>query len=58
MRQVLGRCAGERRNGIHTITVKGELTKDASTNATAEAAVGNRTLVIEPTHAAPNETNG
>jgi hypothetical protein len=43
-------------NGIHLIEVKGELTKEATTNATAEAAVGNRTVVVEPTHAAHNET--
>jgi hypothetical protein len=45
-------------NGIHTIEVRGELTKEATANATAMAAVGNRTLVVEPTKAAHNETLG
>jgi hypothetical protein len=36
-------------NGIHTITVKAELTEEATSNAVAEAAVGKRTLIIEPT---------
>lgn len=35
-------------NGIHTIVVKGDLTATA-TNGTAQAVVGNRTLVVDPT---------
>jgi hypothetical protein len=42
-------------NGIHTITVKADLTTSMTENADAMAAVGKRTLVIEPTHAAHNE---
>ena len=43
-------------NGIHTIEVKATLTETATNNATADAAVGKRTLTIEPTHAANDET--
>jgi hypothetical protein len=43
-------------NGIHTVAVKGELTKEQTDNAMAKAAVGNRTLLIEPTKAAHNES--
>ena len=43
-------------NGIHTIEVKADLTTDATGTASALAAVGKRTLVIEPTHAANDET--
>jgi len=43
-------------HGIHTVTVKAELTETATNNATADAAVGKRTLTIEPTHAAVGET--
>jgi hypothetical protein len=35
-------------NGIHTIEVKGDFTKTA-TNGMADAVIGNRTLVVEPT---------
>ena len=41
--------------GIHLIEVKANLTVSASQQATADAVVGNRTLVIEPTHAAHDE---
>ena len=44
-------------NGIHTITVKGTLSSSASSNAHAEAVIAGRTLVVDPTHAAVNETN-
>jgi hypothetical protein len=40
-------------NGIHTIAVKGDLTATA-TNGTAEAKIGNRTLVVQPTTYAQN----
>lgn len=43
-------------NGIHTVEVKATLTETATNNATADAAVGKRTLVVEPTHAANDET--
>jgi hypothetical protein len=36
-------------NGIHTIVVKGELTRTATNKGVAEAVVGNRTLVVQPT---------
>lgn len=42
-------------SGIHTVEVYGDLTTDATSNASAMAAVGKRTLVIEPTHAAVRE---
>lgn len=35
-------------NGIHEIEVKARLTETSTNNATAEVAVGNRTLVVEP----------
>lgn len=35
-------------NGIHTIVVKATLTEETIGDATAEAAIGNRTLVVEP----------
>lgn len=35
-------------SGIHTITVKATLLQQTAGDATAEAAIGNRTLVIEP----------
>ena len=41
-------------NGIHTVTVKATLTTSTVGNATAEAFVGNRTLVVEPVHMANN----
>jgi hypothetical protein len=40
--------------GTHTITVKGELHTDATSSASAEAIVGNRTLIVDPTHMANN----
>jgi len=43
-------------NGTHTIEVKADLSNDETTgDATAMAAVGKRTLIVEPTHAAHNE---
>lgn len=39
-------------SGIHTIEVKATLDASATPGAQAEAAVGNRTLVVEPTHMA------
>jgi hypothetical protein len=45
-------------NGIHTIEVRGTLTHEATDDATAMAAIGNRTLVVQPTKAAHNETLG
>jgi hypothetical protein len=42
-------------SAIHTITVKAELVTDATSNASALAAVGKRTLIIEPTKAANDE---
>ena len=42
--------------GLHTITVKATLSTAATDNATALAAVGKRTLIIEPTKAANDET--
>ncbi len=42
-------------SGIHTIEVKADLTTDATSNASALAAVGKRTLIVEPTHAAKRE---
>lgn len=35
-------------SGIHTITVKATLLQQTAGDATAEAAIGNRTLVVEP----------
>jgi hypothetical protein len=44
-------------NGIHLIEVKAELTATATNTADhAKAVIGNRSLVIDPTHAAPNAT--
>jgi hypothetical protein len=43
-------------SGIHTITVKADLTTTATDNADAMAAVGKRTLVIEPVKSANDET--
>jgi hypothetical protein len=40
---------------VHTITVKADLTTTASQDASALAAVGKRTLIIEPTKAANDE---
>ncbi len=42
-------------NGIHTIELKADLTTSMTDNADAMAAVGKRTLIIEPTHAAHDE---
>ena len=39
-------------NGIHTLTLKGELTETASNRATADAAVGKRTMTVLPGHMA------
>ncbi|HVL32645.1 MAG TPA: hypothetical protein VM600_03585 [Actinomycetota bacterium] len=36
-------------SGIHTIEVKGELTAEATDRAVAEAVIGNRSLIVEPT---------
>jgi hypothetical protein len=35
-------------NGIHTVEVKANLTETATNNATAKAAVGDRTMIVEP----------
>jgi hypothetical protein len=44
-------------NGIKLIEVKARLTEEATVdNATAKAIIGNRTLIIEPTKAAHDET--
>ena len=44
-------------NGTHVIEVKALLTETEPTNkSTADASVGKRTLLIEPTHAANDET--
>lgn len=42
-------------SGIHTITVKADLRTSASDTASALAAVGKRTLIIEPVKAANDE---
>jgi hypothetical protein len=43
-------------NGIHTLEVKADLQNTETTgDATAMAAVGKRTLIVEPTHAANRE---
>ena len=42
-------------SGIHTITVKGSLTTTATQGSSALAAVGKRTLIIEPVKAANDE---
>lgn len=42
-------------NGIHTITVKANLTQTASDNNTAQAVVGNRTLTVQPTATGQNQ---
>lgn len=42
-------------HGVHTIEVKATLTEEATNNATAEAVVGNRTLIVEPTKASTHE---
>lgn len=41
-------------NGVHTIEVKATLDTESTENAEAEAVVGNRTLIVEPTKA-PND---
>ena len=40
----------------HLIEVKAELTTTATVKASAKAVLGNRTLIVEPTKAANNET--
>lgn len=42
-------------HGVHTIEVKADLVTNASEGASAMAAVGKRTLIVEPTHAANDE---
>ncbi|MGH7856760.1 MAG: hypothetical protein ACREQY_05465 [Candidatus Binatia bacterium] len=42
-------------SGVHDIRVKAALDEEASQNATAEAVIGNRTLVVEPIKAANDE---
>lgn len=42
-------------NNVVTVEVKAKLTETATNSATAEAVVGNRTLIITPTHAANDE---
>ena len=42
-------------SGIRTIEVKADLTTDATQRASALAAVGKRTHVVRPTHAAVTE---
>ena len=44
-------------NGIHKIEVVATLTETVTNDATADAVIGRRTLTINPTHMAPNETN-
>jgi hypothetical protein len=44
-------------NGVHTIEVFANLTETATNDNTADAVVGRRTLTINPTHMAVNETN-
>lgn len=41
--------------GTHTVEVVGRLTQETTGDATATLAIGNRTLIIEPTKAANNE---
>ena len=36
-------------SGLHKLEVKAELTRSATPNADAEAEIGNRTLIVEPT---------
>lgn len=43
-------------NGIHKIEVKAQLTETATNKATADAAIGKRTLTVAPTHMANDET--
>lgn len=43
-------------SGVHTIAVNAVLTTDATQKAFARAGVGNRTLVVEPTHF-PNDAS-
>ena len=43
-------------NGVHTITVKADLVTSATEGSSAMAAVGKRTLIIEPVKAANDET--
>jgi len=42
-------------SGIHTIEVKADLTLESTNNGQAMAAVGKRTLIVEPTKAANDE---
>ena len=42
-------------NGVHTIEVKATLDEEATSGAQAEAVIGNRTLIVEPTKAANDE---
>lgn len=42
-------------SGIHTLTVKGSLTTTATEGSDAKAAVGKRTLIVEPVKAANDE---
>ena len=43
-------------SGIHKIAVKAELTTSSEGQATAEAEIGNRTLIVEPTKMANDAT--
>ena len=45
-------------SGMHTIAVKATLSTSTSGNATAEAIVGNRTLIVEPTKMANDAVIG
>ena len=42
-------------SGIHLVELKAEFLTESTSNASALAAVGNRTLIVEPTKAAHNE---
>jgi hypothetical protein len=44
-------------NGVHTIEVVAMLTETAVNENTADAVIGNRTLTVNPTHMANDETN-
>lgn len=43
-------------SGVHTIVVKATLVQETTGDATAEAAIGNRTLVVEPAKLANDAT--
>lgn len=43
-------------SGVHTLDVKAELTQEATDRAVAEAVIGNRTVIVEPTKLANDAT--